>query len=116
MSCSTRLRSHAIIAAVFVLVLPRLVWATDELPKFSDPAVNSFVQSYAQFVNDYIQAYQAAKTGNNSQFVQLQKRIEPLEKQIATITDKLKSNSGEVEKYEAFVSAYTKKMIDATSQ
>jgi hypothetical protein len=36
----------------------------DDLPTFSDPDVNTFVKTYAQFVDDYITAIKAAKTGN----------------------------------------------------
>ena len=91
------------------------VWApADELPKFSDSEVNSFVSDYAAFVTRYIQAYQAAKAGDLSQFAQVKTQVKPLQDQVTKVAEKLRSKPDEAQRYEQFIADYTEKMIDVT--
>jgi len=101
--------------SVVLLIIPIFVQA-GELPVFTDPEVNSFVQAYAQFVDEYVQACQAAKTGDTARFIQLQKEVDSLEKQVGQLTEKLKSRPDEARKYEQVIAGYTQKMIDASKQ
>lgn len=86
----------------------------DELPKFSDAKVNDFVSRYADFVKKYIEAYNAAKTGNPSAFNQLKTQVKKLQDEIAEVAEKLQSKPEEVQRYELFITTYTEKMIDGT--
>lgn len=99
--------------ALLVMFFPKSVWA-DELPKFTDAEVNSFVSDYAAFVTKYIQAYQAAKAGNQAQFAQLKTQVKQLQDQVTKVADKLRSKPDEAQRYEQFIADYTEKMIDAT--
>jgi septal ring factor EnvC (AmiA/AmiB activator) len=113
MKALTRFSIGTLAAALLVVLLPKSVWA-DELPKFSDAEVNSFVSDYAAFVTKYIQAYQAAKAGNQSQFAQLRTQVQQLEDQVTKVADKLRSKPDEAQRYEQFIADYTEKIIDAT--
>ena len=99
--------------ALLVVLFPKSVWA-DELPKFSDAEVNGFVSDYAAFVTKYIQAYQAAKAGNPSQFAQLKTQVKQLQDQVTKVAEKLRSKPDDAQRYEQFIADYTEKMIDAT--
>ena len=59
-SCSLTTLTKAIAVSLLTLFIAGRVLA-DDLPSFSEPEVNTFVKSYAQFVDDYIEAYKAAK-------------------------------------------------------
>ena len=100
-------------AALLVVLLPKSAWA-DELPKFNDAEVNSFVSDYAAFVTKYIQAYQAAKAGNQSQFAQLKTQVKQLQDQVTKVAEILRSKPDDAQRYEQFIADYTEKMIDAT--
>ena len=99
--------------ALFLLLLAPQVPA-EELPKFSDPEVNDFVGHYAKLVEDYSNAYQAAKAGNPSAFDQLKTRVKQLQDEVDKVAEKLRSKPDEVPRYEQFIATYTQKMIDAT--
>jgi peptidoglycan hydrolase CwlO-like protein len=113
MKALTRFSIGTLAAILLVVLFPKSVWA-DELPKFSDADVNSFVSDYATFVTKYIQAYQAAKAGNLSQFTQLKTQVQPLQDKVTKVAEKLRSKPEETQRYEQFIADYTEKMIDAT--
>ncbi len=50
----------------------------DDVPTFSDPDVTNFAKTYSDFVNDYIDAYKAAKAGDNSKITALQAKAPQL--------------------------------------
>jgi gas vesicle protein len=113
MKTLTRFSIGTLVAALVVVLLPKSVWA-DELPKFSDAEVNQFVSQYADLVTKYIQAYQAAKAGNLSQFTQVKTQVKQLQDQVTKVAEKLRSKPDETQRYEQFITDYTEKMIDAT--
>jgi hypothetical protein len=83
----------------------------DDVPTFSDPDVTNFVKTYAQFVNDYIGAYKAAKAGDNTKINALQAKAPELQAQAAQVAGKLKPE--ESPKFQTFVTACSQKMLDA---
>ena len=103
-----------LLASILTLVLPTLPTKADELPKFSDAEVNQFVSQYAEFVTKYIQAYQAAKTGNPAAFEQLKTQVQQLQDEVAKVAEKLKAKPEEAQRYEQFIANYTEKMINAS--
>ena len=103
-----------LIASILTLALSTLPTKADELPKFSDAEVNQFVSQYADFVAKYIQAYQAAKTGNPAAFEQLKTHVQQLQDEVAKVAEKLKAKPEEAQRYEQFIANYTEKMIDAS--
>jgi hypothetical protein len=103
-----------LIGSILTLVLSTLPTKADELPKFSDAEVNQFVSQYADFVTKYIQAYQAAKTGNPAAFEQLKTQVQQLQDEVAKVAEKLKAKPEEAQRYEQFIANYTTKMIDAS--
>ena len=113
MKLSNRWASVTFASALLLSLFP-VGAPADELPKFSDAEVNSFVSDYAAFVSKYIQAYQAAKAGNPSQFTQLKTQVKQLQDQVTKVADKLRSKPDEAQRYEQFIASYTEKMIDAT--
>jgi peptidoglycan hydrolase CwlO-like protein len=113
MKLSNRWGSVTLAAALSLSLFPVRAPA-DELPKFSDPEVNTFVSDYAAFVTKYIQAYQAAQTGNLSQFAQVKTQVKQLQDQVTKVADKLLSKPDEAQRYEQFITEYTEKMVDAT--
>ena len=86
----------------------------DDIPTFSDPDVNIFVKSYAQFVIDYVDAYSAAKTGDSSKLEALQARTRELQAQAAEIPGKIKPD--EAEKFSSFIGRCSEKISDVTKQ
>ena len=86
----------------------------DDIPAFSDPDVNTFVKSYAQFVTDYVDAYNAAKTGDSSKLPALQPKSRELQVQAAQIAGKIKPD--ESEKFSAFVGRCSEKISAVTKQ
>jgi hypothetical protein len=106
-------RPFAVVSAFFLL-LCALPAQADELPKFSEAKVNEFVSQYADFVNNYIEAYKAAKTGNPAAFNQLKTQVKQLQDEVAEVAEKLQSKPEEVQRYEQFITTYTEKMIDGT--
>jgi hypothetical protein len=103
-----------LIASILTVALSTLPIKADELPKFSDAEVNQFVSQYADFVTKYIQAYQAAKTGNPAAFEQLKTQVQQLQDEVAKVAEKLKAKPEEAQRYEQFIANYTEKMIDAS--
>jgi predicted metal-dependent hydrolase len=101
--------ASALLFSLFPICAP-----ADELPKFSDAEVNTFVSDYAAFVTKYTQAYQAAKAGNTSQFAQVKTQVKQLQDQVTKVAEKLRSKPEETQRYEQFIADYTEKMIDAT--
>jgi hypothetical protein len=100
-------------SALWLWLLPGSARA-DELPKFSDSEVNTFVSQYAEYVTKYVQACQAVKAGNSSQFAQVKTLVKQLQDQVGKVAEKLKSKPEEAQRYEQFIVDYTQKMIDAT--
>jgi hypothetical protein len=86
----------------------------DDKPTFSDPAVNTFVKSYAQFVIDYVDAYKAAKTGDSSKLQALQPRTRELQVQAAEISGKIKPD--EAEKFSTFIGRCSERISDVAKQ
>jgi hypothetical protein len=84
----------------------------DDIPTFSDPDVNTFVKTYAQFCNDYLEAYKAVKAGDNSKITALQARLPELQSQAAQVAGKVKPD--ETTKFQTFVTACAQKLVDAT--
>jgi hypothetical protein len=103
-----------LIASILTVALSTLPIKADELPKFSDAEVNQFVSQYADFITKYIQAYQAAKTGNPAAFEQLKTQVQQLQDEVAKVAEKLKAKPEEAQRYEQFIANYTEKMIDAS--
>jgi hypothetical protein len=101
--------SLAIAFSVFALSARALA---DDLPAFSDPDVNSFVKTYAQFVDDYIDALKAAKSGDNSKLANVQTKAGELQTQASQAAGKLKPD--ESDKFQKFVAACSQKIVDAT--
>jgi hypothetical protein len=83
----------------------------DDVPTFSDPDVTNFAKTYSDFVNDYIDAYKAAKAGDNSKITALQAKAPQLQAQAAQVAGKLKPE--ESSKFQTFVTACSQKMLDA---
>jgi hypothetical protein len=83
----------------------------DDVPTFSDPDVTNFAKTYSDFVNDYIDAYKAAKAGDNSKITALQAKAPQLQAQAAQVAGKVKQE--ESSKFQTFVAACSQKMLDA---
>jgi hypothetical protein len=83
----------------------------DDIPTFSDQEVNTFVKTYAQFVNDYLDAYQAVKAGDNSKITALQAKLPELQSQAAQVAGKVKPD--EAAKFQTFVTGCAQKIVDA---
>src|SRR5271166_2311036 len=98
----------------FILFFAVLAFGTrlyaDDIPTFSDPDVNTFVKSYAQFVMDYVEAYNAAKTGDNSKLQALQSKSRELQAQAAQIPGKIKPD--EAERFSNFIGRCSEKISD----
>src|SRR5260370_17448442 len=106
MKALKRFSIGSLAAVLLVVLFPKSVWA-DELPKFSDAEVNQFVSQYADLVTKYIQAYQAAKAGNLSQFTQVKAQVKQLQDQVTKLADKFRSKQEETQPHEQFISYYT---------
>src|SRR5215469_9230937 len=83
----------------------------DEIPTFSDADVNTLVKTYAQFVDDYVEACKAVKAGDNSKIEALQAKAPQLQAQAAQIAGKVKPD--EAAKFQAFVATCSQKVVDA---
>lgn len=77
----------------------------DELPTFADPAVTTFVKTYAQFVDSYVDA---AKTGDTSKLATVQAKEAELQQQFTQAIGKLRPEEGE--KFQPFLSRYKEKI------
>jgi hypothetical protein len=87
-----------------------LVRATaDSLPTFSDPVVNTFVKTYSQFVDSYVDA---AKTGDSARLTTIQAKESELQQQLGQLTQpngKVKQEEGE--KFQNFLATYKEKIL-----
>jgi hypothetical protein len=99
--------SKNISVALFALTLAGRMLA-DDIPTFSEPEVNTFVKSYAQFADDYLAAYKAMKAGDSSKIQALQSQSAELQNETTQMIGKLKP--GEAEKFSAFVTACAHKI------
>ena len=112
-SCSLTTLTKAIAVSLLTLFIAGRVLA-DDLPSFSEPEVNTFVKSYAQFVDDYIEAYKAAKSGDASKMQELQAKSPELQAQAAQLAGKIKPD--ETDKYKAFITSCMQKIVAAARQ
>jgi hypothetical protein len=81
----------------------------DGLPTFSDPAVNTFVKTYSQFVDSYVDA---AKTGDTAKLAGIQAKESELQQQLAQLTQpngKVKQDEGA--KFQTFLATYKEKIL-----
>lgn len=98
--------------ALFVLTVADRMLAED-IPTFSEPEVNTFVKTYAEFADEYVVAYKAMKAGDNSKIQALQSKSAELETEAAKLNGKLKPN--ETDRFNAFVTSCAQK-ISAVAQ
>ncbi|HEY4783657.1 MAG TPA: hypothetical protein VIH54_17700, partial [Chthoniobacterales bacterium] len=81
----------------------------DSLPTFSDPVVNTFVKTYAQFIDSYVDA---AKTGDTARLASIQAKESELQQQLAQLTQPNgKVKQDEAEKLQNFLAAYKDKIL-----
>jgi hypothetical protein len=81
----------------------------DSLPNFTDPAVNSFVKTYSQFVDSYVDA---AKTGDTAKLTGIQAKESELQQQLAQLTQPNgKVKQDEAEKFQTFLATYKEKIL-----
>ncbi len=81
----------------------------DGLPTFSDPVVNTFVKTYSQFVDSYVDA---AKTGDTTKLAGIQAKESELQQQLAQLTQpngKVKQDEGA--KFQTFLATYKEKIL-----
>jgi hypothetical protein len=81
----------------------------DSLPTFSDPVVNTFVKTYSQFVDSYVDA---AKTGDTARLTGIQAKESELQQQLGLLTHsngKVKQEEGE--KFQNFLGTYKDKIL-----
>ena len=81
----------------------------DGLPTFSDPVVNTFVKTYSQFVDSYVDA---AKTGDTAKLAGIQAKESELQQQLAQLTQpngKVKQDEGA--KFHTFLATYKEKIL-----
>jgi hypothetical protein len=86
----------------------------DDIPQFSDPDVNAFVKTYAQFTSDYIEACKAVKAGDNSKMTALQSKASEIQGQAAQMAGKVKAD--EASKFQAFVADCAGKIVAAMKE
>ncbi|HET9378947.1 MAG TPA: hypothetical protein VFO40_28505 [Chthoniobacterales bacterium] len=83
--------------------------SADSLPTFSDPVVNTFVKTYSQFVDSYVDA---AKTGDSARLATIQAKESELQQQLGQLTQpngKVKQEEGE--KFQNFLATYKEKIL-----
>jgi hypothetical protein len=112
-SCSLTTLTNAMAVSLLTLFIAGRVLA-DDLPSFSESEVNTFVKSYALFVDDYVAAYKAAKSGVASKMQALQAKSPELQAQGARLAGKIKPD--ETEKYKAFITSCMQKIVAAAQQ
>jgi|SRR5580704_6625792 hypothetical protein len=105
-----RTAALTLVAAFSVFALSARAFA-DDLPSFADPDVNTFVKTYAQFVDDYITALKAAKAGDTSKLAGVQTKATDLQSQATLAAGKLKPD--ESDKFQKFVATCSQKITDA---
>ena len=81
----------------------------DSLPTFSDPVVNTFVKTYSQFVDSYVDA---ARTGDTTRLAGIQAKESELQQQLAQLTQPNgKVKQDEAEKFQNFLATYKDKIL-----
>src|SRR5258708_24474387 len=81
----------------------------DSLPTFSDPVVNTFVKTYSQFVDSYVDA---ARTGDTTRLAGIQAKESELQQQLAQLTQPNgKVKQDEAEKFQNFLRTYKEKIL-----
>jgi methionine synthase II (cobalamin-independent) len=98
---------RTVAASLLAFSLAGRVFA-DDIPTFSEPEVNAFVKSYAQFADDYVVAYQAMKAGDNSKLQALHARAPALQQEAAQMSGKLKPD--ETATFSTFISKCVQKI------
>jgi hypothetical protein len=96
------------VAAFSAFGLPGRACA-DGLPTFSDPVVNTFVKTYSQFVDSYVDA---AKTGDTSKLAGIQAKESEHQQQLAQLTQpngKVKQDEGA--SFQTFLATYKEKIL-----
>src|SRR3981189_2207887 len=79
----------------------------DSLPTLSDPVVNTFGKTYAQFIDSY---FYAAKTGDTARLAGIQAKESELQQQLAQLTQPNgKVKQDEDEKSQNFLAASKQK-------
>jgi len=110
-TCST-LKSACALLLIVIALTARLF--ADDMPTFSDTDVTTFVKSYSQFVTEYVDAYKAAKAGDNSKLQALEAKSQELQRQVAQIIGKIKPD--EADKFSAFIGQCAQKISDVAKQ
>jgi len=101
-------RAALILVAAFASGFADRAFA-DSLPTFSDPVVNTFVKTYSQFVDSYIDA---AKTGDTARLAGIQAKESELQQQLAQLTQPNgKVKQDEAEKFQNFLATYKDKIM-----
>ena len=81
----------------------------DGLPTFSDPVVNTFVKTYSQFVDSYVDA---AKTGDTAKLTGIQAKESELQQQLAQLTQPNgKVKPDESAQFQTFLATYKQKIL-----
>ena len=81
----------------------------DALPTFSDPVVNTFVKTYSQFVDSYVDA---AKTGDTAKLAGIQAKESELQQQLAQLTQPNgKVKPDESAQFQTFLATYKQKIL-----
>ena len=112
MKTRSALKSACVLLLVFSAMAARLF--ADDVPTFSDADVNTFVNAYGPFVTEYVDAYKAAKAGDNSKLQALEAKSQELQRQVPQIIGKIKPD--EAEKFSAFVGQCSQKISDVAKQ
>ena len=112
MKTRSALKSACVLLLVVNALAARLF--ADEIPTFSDADVNTFVKAYDQFVTEYVDAYKAAKAGDNSKLQAIEAKSQELQRQVPQIIGKIKPD--ETEKFSAFVGQCSQKISDVAKQ
>jgi hypothetical protein len=100
--------TFALAAAFSAFGFADRTWA-DSLPTFSDPAVNTFVKTYSQFVDSYVDA---AKTGDTTKLTGIQAKESELQQQLAQLSQPNgKVKQEETEKFQNFLATYKEKIL-----
>ena len=102
----------AIGVGLFALTLTGRILA-DEIPTFTEPEVNTFVKSYAQFADDYVVASKAIKAGDGSKIQELQSKSTELQAEAIKMMGKLKPE--ESDKFSTFITGCAQR-ISAAAQ
>ena len=122
---STLRRHLALFALPLALFALSAIARADDVPTFSDPDVNAYVKSYADFTDHYsadMKDYMASmKTGDTAKMQAAAAKMQPdqakaqeLATKSATISGKVKPD--EAAKFSAYLQKCAQKMADAAKQ